>query len=1203
MSSWKKYGGTNSFDKISDLRLNSLTTNYFTILKEITNDIDISGNVSIANRLDVYGDVSFNQNLTVEGNVNIYKDLDISGNSHICKNQYIDGNLTVLNNLYFETGVSNVYMYGDASGIAVNKAKPEADFDICGNQPYTLNVKSSNVNSNNILCRNKYDHGIVLTVDASNATLGFFFDNSLNIANTSANPDAYIQFNEDGVLHIDALTHVQIVTNLIVSDVSSNLTNNAVLTVYNDLSNETFLHDIYDVSSVYTGTAIGCIAVDNSSNISINLLSKNTEIGGALYGGAYPKDITRGMLSIGTTDFSNSIYRPAQTIVSGTSNVLCKNTTGINKAIPNVDEYALDVNGGIHIENKDITITAHINFEIGTMRFSRQYPDSGIVIGGPNEYNPRDSSTNVYSQNAYITTDGASSWTDSTIAYRASNTVGSVFMRASWVYDNKFMIAYGDNGKGYSVDVSNNKWYDKTMGTITSENTTNVIDIFACDFSGNRDNSNALAKVFFIMYNANSLDPAYQLRYFNAAFGENTLAYSSNTNYVSYYQNSTAIPDNTSPTTYYRLGVTGKCIDGAGYLSGTDCSSGYIYIAGNNIRKYLFSGISTVTEITDCSHNSDGSYNAISVVDMSNVFAVGSGIISHTVDGGNTWADISSDTSYLTIEDVVLKSIWAYDASNAIAVGNEGTIVYTTNGYTWKNAPTQLFDLSGPGFQLVDASLNNVFLLNKNDFVVSTNNVNYTMSSDASNIGYGTVIYNHVPDLLNSENNSVLDLCGNMTIAGNIIIDRLSGNICSTGNDLYIASNTPNIYIGDGTAQNIYLGNSDTNSVIYFYSQLNFSSNLFLNGGFTVTSGNILITANNYLVSYGVDVSYGKIDVININGGNASSRSGYDVSYALYVHGYNPAVRFDASLSVDQLYVDGSSILYGPITSSYTRTTDISNNPALSVAGYSKFGSDISVDGSNGLITLSNGTNASSNVGSNSYGGLYLKDGTGAYIDGNVYIGRNLRITGTSTYTFVVDSGTAVLNNVSVLGALSVTGNISSSSNLTISGYSYLRNNVDISGNIDLSGNLKVQNNLYGYNNLYINGLSHFYSKVNISGNLDVSGNMDVSGNVTCGILYYISQSQLSDYRVKTDVKTLVDTSFNIDNIIPKYYFNTRANKNQIGFIAHELQEEYPFLVTGVKDGPELQGVDYIGLIGVLVKEIQDLKSRVSQLENYTVTD
>ena len=36
MSSWKKYGGTNTFDKTSDSRLNSLTTNYFTILKKIT---------------------------------------------------------------------------------------------------------------------------------------------------------------------------------------------------------------------------------------------------------------------------------------------------------------------------------------------------------------------------------------------------------------------------------------------------------------------------------------------------------------------------------------------------------------------------------------------------------------------------------------------------------------------------------------------------------------------------------------------------------------------------------------------------------------------------------------------------------------------------------------------------------------------------------------------------------------------------------------------------------------------------------------------------------------------------------------------------------------------------------------------------------------------------------------------------------------
>jgi cytoskeletal protein CcmA (bactofilin family) len=1190
MASWRKYGGTNSFDKTSDLRLNSLTTNYFTILKQITNDVDISGNLNVANRLDVYGDVSFNQNLTVEGNITIHDNLDISGNCHIYNNQYIEGNLTVLNHLFFQSYPTNVYMYGNDIGIAINKEDPEADFDICGNQTYTLNVKSSNVSSNNILCRNVNDCGIMLSVDACNATIGYFFDNSLNIGNIGDIPDAYIQYNTGGGLHIQSLTHVQVVTDFMVTDVSSNEVNDAIFTVYNDLSNRTFLYDTYDMSSVYTGTAMCGVARDSSSNISINLISKYTEIGGAVYGGSYPKDLTRGMLSMGTTDFHNHIYVPAQTIVSGTSNVLCKNTTGINRPIPKIDQYALDVNGGIHIDDNDITTAAHAVFEIGSMRFSRQYPNGGIIIGGPYEYDPQDSSTKVYSQNAYITTDGGSSWTDSSITYRASNTVGSVFMRASWVYDDKFMIAYGDNGRGYSVDVSNNTWYNKLIETTNGDGTSNVIDIFACDFSGSRADNNALAKVFFIMYNALPNSPEYQLRYFNAAFGENTLAYTDNTNYVSYYKNSANVTENTS--TFYRLnGIRGKCIDGAGYFSGTDCSSGYIYIAGYDIRKYLFSGINTVTEILDCSHNLYGldeygdvinsGYNAISVTDMSNVFVVGSGIISHTVNGGDTWTDISRNTDDLTIEDVVLKSVWAYDASNAVAVGFEGAIIYTTDGYTWKNAPAQLFDLSGTGFNLVDASLNNVFLLNKNDFIVSTNNVNYAINSDVSNIGYGTVIYNHVPYLLNSENNSVLDLCGNMTIAGNIVIDIPNGNICSTGDNLYIASDTPNIYIGDGNAQNIYLGNTNSDSVIYFYSQINFGTNLNLNGGFTVTSGNILINANNYLVSHGIDVSYCKIDVVNINGGNSSSRNhnGSDVSYALHVNGYRPAVRFDASLSVDELYVDSSSVLFGPIISTYIDDSNFSNSPALYVDGYSKFGPAVSIDGSNGLITISSGTNATSNPPNNLYGGLYLKDGTGAYIDGNVYIGRNVRITGTTTNTFVVDSGTAVFQNASVAETLSVTGSIYTYANLNVSEYSYFRNDMDISGNLSVIGN------------------------VDVSGNVDISGNVDVSGNIECFYLYCTASYASSDYRIKTNVKPLVDTSFNIDRITPKYYFNTMTHKNQIGFIAHELQEEYPFLVSGIKDGPEIQAVDYQGLIGVLVKEIQDLKNRVSILENYTVSD
>ena len=63
-------------------------------------------------------------------------------------------------------------------------------------------------------------------------------------------------------------------------------------------------------------------------------------------------------------------------------------------------------------------------------------------------------------------------------------------------------------------------------------------------------------------------------------------------------------------------------------------------------------------------------------------------------------------------------------------------------------------------------------------------------------------------------------------------------------------------------------------------------------------------------------------------------------------------------------------------------------------------------------------------------------------------------------------------------------------------------------------------------------------------------------------------------------------------------YFKFKADdKESIGLIAHELQEHYPFLVEGEKDGETTQSVNYIGLVAVLVKEIQELKKRVKELE------
>jgi hypothetical protein len=53
---------------------------------------------------------------------------------------------------------------------------------------------------------------------------------------------------------------------------------------------------------------------------------------------------------------------------------------------------------------------------------------------------------------------------------------------------------------------------------------------------------------------------------------------------------------------------------------------------------------------------------------------------------------------------------------------------------------------------------------------------------------------------------------------------------------------------------------------------------------------------------------------------------------------------------------------------------------------------------------------------------------------------------------------------------------------------------------------------------------------------------------------------------------------------------NKTLGKQDIGFIAHEIQEQIPFLVSGEKDASENQTLNYTGLIGLLTKEIQDLK-------------
>ena len=90
-------------------------------------------------------------------------------------------------------------------------------------------------------------------------------------------------------------------------------------------------------------------------------------------------------------------------------------------------------------------------------------------------------------------------------------------------------------------------------------------------------------------------------------------------------------------------------------------------------------------------------------------------------------------------------------------------------------------------------------------------------------------------------------------------------------------------------------------------------------------------------------------------------------------------------------------------------------------------------------------------------------------------------------------------------------------------------------------------------------------------------------------ILNATTFNSLSDYRIKNNLKPIHDT---VDRLNPLAYTNVLTTKEEMGFIAHEIQQVFPSLVSGEKDGSVYQTVNYTGLIALLVKEIQDLKKQ-----------
>ena len=89
-----------------------------------------------------------------------------------------------------------------------------------------------------------------------------------------------------------------------------------------------------------------------------------------------------------------------------------------------------------------------------------------------------------------------------------------------------------------------------------------------------------------------------------------------------------------------------------------------------------------------------------------------------------------------------------------------------------------------------------------------------------------------------------------------------------------------------------------------------------------------------------------------------------------------------------------------------------------------------------------------------------------------------------------------------------------------------------------------------------------------------------------------------SDRRLKSNIQDAESASDKIDALrVRQFDWNVDGSHQDYGLIAQELEPIEPLAVTGDADSDEMMGVDYSKLVPMLLKEIQELRSRVAALE------
>ena len=961
MSSWKHYGGINNLAKINT---NSLSVNSLLMKEPFVGVFNISGgliitgnagNTNLYNNLNVYlnstfyGPATFNQSFTALGNIDSSQSANISNN-------IVLGNI-----LYFDNGKSQ-FIYGNSSGLGINTTTPNAALDISTNLVKGFNIYSNNMQNINTLAQNSQQNGLQIGVDSSSSFIHFFHDHTIE----SGIIDGNISFNDGGMLNIDVSQNINLLTPVSISDRGSLSHVNRETVVIYDISNGPFFGNIYTAttSTSTSGSALSLISNDTSSNTFMYITTPNKK-GFGIGGGAYPDDLNKSMGTIGMVDTSGT-YTPTQIFVSGNNKVKYKTTTGINTFKPRIDNYVLDINGPIHIDNGDITnVTGNINFELYSMSLARTYPNNLLALGSPYDTGTYNNNI-IFKERVLKSIDYGKTWNIIDLSYAdllSVNGITSIHM-----YDQSYCFLTGQNNYlRYSIDGGIN-WNRINTGL-----NQNIYNYFFVNPKQNDTNDNIFC-------------------YFSVDLSSTFFSFKTNITEKLLTKQTAIFLNNPDP---YII----SCKDYINSINGIHGYDKTLYVAGNAIVKYNIDTTKYQTNDTSWTsyagnHNySTGSYtyiyNGIYAFDNSFVIAVGNNIISSTTDGGSNWNDISLN-SMNGGNGVNLKSVFIYDSSYAVSVGSYGNIWVTNNsGLTWNYMPSNLINSSGKS-SLITSNNNNfkhVIMPDINTMIISNIITPFKVSDNKLSILQNGIsnIYNvFIPNFVNRSNNIVLDISGTVNISGDLKMSD-NGDFVSNNPTMNIFNkNVKTINFGRAT-ETINVGNTLLGNTII-------QNNLITNGNATfidtiqvnqtsLLNGNIGI--NIKPTNYTLDIS-----------GNIYSRSGLYVFNKLGVNTTTP--NYD---------VDISGILN--VRKNLFVLSDVSMNANVYVKGnsvydsFASFNSGIFVKQSDVTVTgniygniYPIGTNSLTIGGSNNdiyIGGENTKRSPNIYIGQGVYSNQNFR--------------------------------------------------------------------------------------------------------------------------------------------------------------------------------------------------------------------